>query len=124
MAEEVEGALARGDIVVYELTPHARERCGVESGKFVSRIVGLPGERVVVRGAVIDGEVLDEPHVRHGAGLVGSRAEATLTDDEYFVMGDNRAASCDSSVWGPLPRSHGVGRVIVVERGDERIELE
>ncbi len=64
VAEEVEGALDRGDIVVYELTPRAIELCGAESGKFVSRIVALPGERIAVRRGLVrvNGKVLEEPY--------------------------------------------------------------
>lgn len=35
----------------------------------------------------------------------------TLKSDEYFVLGDNRAASLDSRYFGPVSRSQIVGRV-------------
>jgi len=51
---------ARGDVVVYRTAPDGSEV------NFVHRIVGLPGERVEVRGsrAWIDGRELEEPYVR------------------------------------------------------------
>ena len=34
-----------------------------------------------------------------------------LADDEYFVLGDNRAGSRDSRHWGPLPADQIIGKV-------------
>jgi signal peptidase I len=33
-----------------------------------------------------------------------------LLDDEYFVAGDNRPASFDSRIWGPIKKSDIIGR--------------
>jgi signal peptidase I len=31
---------------------------------------------------------------------------------QYFMMGDNRAGSCDSRMWGTVPRHDLIGKVI------------
>jgi signal peptidase I len=100
----------RGDIVVfrYPLDP---------SQFFIKRIIGLPGERVrlsqgkilIANAAQPDGLVLPEPYLG-GAGTPGERS-VVLGEEEYFVMGDNRNASLDSRIFGPVKRKFIVGRV-------------
>lgn len=88
---------------------------------FIKRIIGLPGEKVEVRNGVVkiynqenpDGFVLDEKSYLGSGVKTGGDISMTLTDDEYFVMGDNRMFSSDSRVWGPVPREDIIGRVLV-----------
>jgi len=103
----------RGDVVVFRF-PRDRTQF------FIKRIIGLPGETVHVRdgGVFIDsgtGQVeLDESsYLPDGVVTGGVTQEVVLDDDEYFVLGDNRAASSDSRTWGPIQRSDIVGRAWV-----------
>ena len=91
----------RGDIVVF-VSPNG-------SDDYIKRVVGLPGERVEVRaGSIwIDGYRLDEPYI---ADRIPYNGEWRLGEDEYFVLGDNRANSSDSHAWGPLSRERLVGK--------------
>ena len=100
----------RGDIVVFETPDAARSACGT-GGTFVKRIVGLPGERISMRDGVVlvDGVRLPEPYLR--ASHRGRETGEWLAGDGYFVLGDNRARSCDSRRWGAVPRERIVGRV-------------
>ena len=41
----------------------------------------------------------------------------------YFMMGDNRAQSCDSRRWGPLPKDNLIGKVFAVYWPPNRISL-
>lgn len=85
---------------------------------FIKRIVGLPGDTVLVEDGdvYINGDVLDE--TAYLASTVDTfasneHAEVTLSDHQYYVMGDNRPASFDSRRFGAIDQSEFVGRVWV-----------
>jgi signal peptidase I len=107
----------RGDVVVFKVPRLAATRCGA-SGVFVKRIVGLPGETWSERdGFVYIGwRKLREPYIRPDRRDHLTRPPVVIPRDAYFVLGDNRALSCDSRVWGPLPRANLVGIVVRIKR--------
>lgn len=101
----------RGDVIVFIPPPAPQDH-------YIKRIVGLPGETVKVDGNTVtiintdnpQGFVLTEKYVsseRNGTNQI------TLGPNQYWVMGDNREASSDSRVWGPLDGSKITGRVLV-----------
>ena len=105
----------RGDIVVFHAPPDAN--CPTGTGcDFIKRVIGLPGEEIEVRDNAIfvDGVVLDEPYLDEGiqtdAGNFTRGRAITVSDGEYFVVGDNRPHSSDSRSWGPVSKSLIVGK--------------
>ena len=116
----------RGDLVVFEAPEEAERRCGA-GGTFVKRIVGLPGEEVRIRlvegrhHVYVDGAELAEPFIEDERRSSRSKKVGVFLGDEYFVLGDNRAQSCDSGVWGPLPADHLKGKVVATYWPSDRI---
>lgn len=103
----------RGDIVAFRTPGRAARLCG-QGGIFLKRIVGLPGERISERRGdlFVDGRRLDEPYVR-GRRQGALRGSWLVERGAFFVVGDNRRQSCDSRVWGSLPRRALIGEVFL-----------
>lgn len=105
------GEYHRGDVVIlrYPNDP---------SKYFIKRVIGLPGETVIIESGVVSilkaGEntprPLNEPYVKNPKSDNLSRL---LSQSEYFVMGDNRAQSSDSRVWGPVPEELMDGKALL-----------
>ena len=118
----------RGEIVVFETPPAARARCGA-GGTFVKRLIGLPGERVELRNeggssyVYIDGRKLDEPYIHPDRRDTRGPETFTVPQGQYFMMGDNRAQSCDSREWGSVPRENLIGKVFATYWPPNRISL-
>ncbi|MBL1434319.1 signal peptidase I [Candidatus Wolfebacteria bacterium] len=102
----------RGDVITFRYPKDP-------SVFFIKRIVGLPGETVVVDDETVTittpgvGTIqLVEPYAKFDGPLFG-RQSLTLGVDEYYVLGDNRPRSADSRVWGVLPKENIMGRAFL-----------
>jgi signal peptidase I len=123
----------RGDIVVFKVPTDNKT-------DFIKRIVGLPGDRIQVKGGIL--HINDEPVQREPIGewvdenghrlqqyietlpggvqhVIIEESDNSSTDDtkvyvvppgHYFGMGDNRDNSSDSRAWGEIPEENIVGR--------------
>jgi signal peptidase I len=102
----------RWDAVVF-IQPERHER-------WISRVVGLPGEIVDVRAKslFINGSQVPLPakmgSVVYASKIAGSKISFpyTIPDGSYFILGDNTTKAYDSRFWGALPATEIVGRVL------------
>lgn len=110
---------ARGEIIIF----HKNESSTVMSlgdKQLIKRVIGLPGERVVVR----DGEIriYNNEHPdgfdpdATGQYLITSETtpgsvDMTVPEDEVFVVGDNRTNSLDSRAIGTIRSDEIIGEL-------------
>ena len=119
----------RGDIVVFNVPKLAKQKCGAD-GVFVKRLIGLPGETIEVRDkngdgyVYINGKPLKEPYIQKSRrGIETGFAATKIAKGNYFMMGDNRSQSCDSRMWGTVPRGNIIGKVFATYWPPTRIRL-
>jgi signal peptidase I len=101
----------RGDVIVF----NAGFIPGFANQRFIKRVIGLPGETVIVTNGKVeiakDGKTttLDEKYLPADFKTYQD-VKTTLKADEYFVLGDNRANSYDSRFWGIVPEKQIIGK--------------
>lgn len=103
----------RGDVVVFHYPNDPKQF-------FIKRVIGLPSETVEISDGKVriyneahpNGILLDETSYLDQDFTAASQT-VTLKADQYYLLGDNRSSSLDSRFFGPVDRSHIVGRVWV-----------
>lgn len=91
-------------------------RMAREDDYSVKRIIALPGDMVQIKGGrvYVNGRMIPEPYLRPGVFTDGKGLRTgiyTLPDNMYFLLGDNRAVSMDSRVFGGVSKDRFVGRL-------------
>jgi signal peptidase I len=101
----------RGDIIVFK-APAVERTAQIKD--LVKRVVGLPGDVISARSGhvYINDRLLKEPYLPKGT-TTEDLPRTVIPPGNYYMMGDNRAASSDSRVFGPIPRSTIIGRAFV-----------
>ncbi|HUD68832.1 MAG TPA: signal peptidase I [Acidimicrobiales bacterium] len=117
---------ATGDVIVFRAPPNERSMCDSPAvDDLVKRIIGTPGETIwsVGNTIFINGHVLhqDWQHV-NPLGPPAIKRQ-TVPANDYFVMGDNHPASCDSRVWGYVPRGNIIGKAVLIFWPISRISI-
>ena len=98
----------RGDVVVFESVNGGEE-------DLIKRVVGVAGDEVEVRNGtlLVNGEDREEPYLNRNLPFNDSYGPTEVPEGHVFVMGDNRANSADSRVFGPLPIENIEGEAFV-----------
>jgi signal peptidase I len=117
-----------GDIVVFSHPP--LDHCpGPQNGDLVKRVIALPGQTIYSSGnsIYINGKLLAEPYLPQddplGLAIASRQDPYRVPPGEFYVLGDNRAISCDSRYWGPIEGSSIIGKVVLVWWHDSHPEF-
>ena len=120
----------RGDVIVFDRITTNGDT--VQHDDLIKRVIGLGGESVEIRDCrvYIDGEPLLEPWLTEvtvdqgdvaatdsGSDLNCGTANlepVQVGENEVFLIGDNRAMSFDSRMFGPIDRGLIRGKAMIV----------
>ena len=104
---------SRGDVIVFVAPPQP-------SQDYIKRVIGIPGDVITINNTtvIVDGVTLKETYVdpSNNGPTIEDRTIHNLVvpPGDYFVLGDNRANSSDSRVWGFVPKQNIIGRAAIV----------
>ncbi|MDD4976658.1 MAG: signal peptidase I [Bacteriovorax sp.] len=112
------GKPQRGDVVIFKAPPS--EPCSAEECEYIKRVIGVPGDRVMVKGGQVylNGEMLDESAflsdevITNEEEYMEEGVELTVPDGQYLCFGDNREHSRDGRAFGPIEEKSIVGRAL------------
>lgn len=110
----------RGEVIIFD---QAESDFESEARQLIKRVIGLPGDRVVVK----DGKITvynqqnpsgfdpdkDVPWSADVATPTIGNIDLTIQEGEIYVCGDNRTNSEDSRAFGPIKSKDVVGKLIL-----------
>lgn len=111
----------RGDIIVFSesgLSQFNQE----DTKQLIKRVIGLPGDRVVVRDNKYTVYNKDNPKgfdpdktlpYGHDIPPTPGNVDVTLGPHQLFVSGDNRPDSLDSRAFGPINADQVIGKLVL-----------
>lgn len=105
----------RGDVVVFKAPP--TEPCAEDECEYIKRIIGVPGDRVMVMGGQVylNGQILDQyflpgDFVTDSGMFLSEGLEIIVPEGQYLCFGDNRSHSRDGREFGPIDKKLIVGK--------------
>ena len=85
------------------------------SKNLIKRAIAIPGDKIVIKGGevFINDIKLDEPYIK--TVTMGDIYIDEVPENEYFMMGDNRAVSLDtrSSIVGLVAKDEIIGKAVL-----------
>lgn len=107
----------RYDIIVFN---HRGSLAGNDEKQLIKRVIGLPGDRVVVKDDIVkiynqehpDGFLVDQNSPEEAAvSTTPGQIDQKIEEGEVFVLGDNRENSLDSPDFGAVSSEDIVGKL-------------
>jgi len=109
------GKPQRGDVVVFKAP--ASEPCAVDECEYIKRIIGLPGDTVMVKnskvylnGTELNQSFLPSNFITKPGQFNEEGVEKIVPEGEYLCFGDNREHSRDGREFGPIKKDLIIGK--------------
>ena len=112
--------IKRFDIVIFKAPEDITKVIGEEEVKVISRIVGMPNDKLEIRNnkIYVNDILLKEPFEK----IVSSEhpmkdfALLEIPENEYFLLGDNRSSSFDSRYWkkSTIKKENILGKIVQI----------
>tara|TARA_B100000315_G_scaffold226172_1_gene232925 strand:- start:618 stop:1223 length:606 start_codon:yes stop_codon:yes gene_type:complete len=122
------GKPQRGDVVVF-VPPHEVKVHWFKRKQFIKRLVGLPGDKVLIKNGdiYINGELITDPRIKnvtyYNLGeFARAGREAIVPENKYFFLGDNSRNSVDSRYWGFADKEWIVAKALFIWLPFSRIQ--
>lgn len=112
----------RYDIIVFTRSELSFGSSSASDKQLIKRVIGLPGERVVINGGHVTiynqshpGGFNPDANTNYQDNVANTQGDIDLTvpANQVFVMGDNRGNSLDSRYFGTVPSSDIVGQLVL-----------
>jgi signal peptidase I len=111
----------RGDVIIFN-EPTGTDSAISDSKQLVKRVIGLPGDHVVVKNGSLT--IFNRQHpngyspdktLPYGSviGTTAGDVDLVVPANQIFVCGDNRGNSFDSRYFGTVPLSNVIGKLEV-----------
>jgi len=117
--------IGRGDMVAFkndQTRAILKEEGRDTDAGFIKRVIGLPGDTLELRDGFtyLNGQLIAEPYIASPRSTYGSEylkdcQKLVLTENHYFVMGDNRKVSSDSRYALGLVKLDDIGYVLPLQ---------
>jgi signal peptidase I len=113
----------RGDIIILSESGLSSYGDSQDTKQLVKRVIGLPGDHVVIKDNVITVYNKEHPagfqpdatlpYGKNGAiPPTNNNIDVTLSGTQIFVCGDNRSDSLDSRIFGPVETKQVIGKLV------------
>lgn len=113
----------RGDIIILSESGLSNYGDPSDTKQLVKRVIGLPGDHIVIKNNVITVYNAAHPHGfqpdatlpygKNGAiPPTTNDIDITLSKTQLFICGDNRGDSLDSRIFGPVETKQVIGKLV------------
>jgi len=118
----------RGDVVVFKAPPS--EPCAEDECEYIKRIIGIPGDRVMVsggqvylNGSILKQDFLPVDFVTSAGSYNQEGKEVTVPTGQYLCFGDNRSHSRDGREFGPINKELIIGRAFFIYKPLDKLGI-